>query len=192
MLRFSTPPFVLWKSPPKMKPTGSYPHSGIDGVRPWSAKSVSITISPMRNEKPSKKSFADPMTGSSTFKTPSPPPPPKQEPEFSDLYCDDIVPSTIPCDVHNRISAFDELQLRPFTPFELELFCVQIMTEVELYREIQCTKNYLVELENFKFNGDPVTAQDKKKLVTKFTQLFRRLLILKTQWSQLIQHNQTP
>lgn len=161
-----------------MKPTASYPRSGTAGARPWSAKSVTITILPMRNEKPSKKSSADQTTGLSAFKIQSPPLHP-QESELSDLYCDDIVPSQIPCNAEGRTNVFDSIQLRPFTNFELELFCAQIMNEDELYREIECTKNYLVELEKFKFNGLPVTKEDKIKLVTKFTQLFRRLLLLK-------------
>jgi hypothetical protein len=77
------------------------------------------------------------------------------------------------------------MQLRPFTGFELDAFCLQITTEAELFREIQCAKQYLVELETFKFNGEHVAKEDKKKLVAKFTQLFRRLLRLKIEWSQL-------
>jgi hypothetical protein len=168
-----------------MKRTGSYQRYGTAGAIPLSAKSAKITVLPVNKEKPYKKSSASPTTGNSSS-NPHLSPSAIQEPEqFSvlysdDLYCDDIdtpQPTDNTCD--DMTITFHELQLLPFTDYELEFICSQIQSDAELYREIQCTRIILINLEMFKYNGLRVNPTDKKKLVLKFTQIFRTLLRMK-------------
>jgi len=77
------------------------------------------------------------------------------------------------------VNIFNDVQLQPFTSYQLQFFCNQILNEEELDHEIQTTRDILIRLEMFEYDGKRVLAKDKNMLVRKYTQLFRTLLVVK-------------